>query len=358
MKMTPLTVLFGSTLVAFTVILAFAIMPPIVFDPPPSPNAHAYTAQELKGREIYVKNGCVYCHSQDTRPMDWGEGSGLSAQPGDYAYDSPHLVGSERNGPDLFREGGYHSDDWHNAHFQNPRYTRPQSFMPSYSYIRGDDRKNLIAYVQCLGGKDGLRRATQQRELKVNLVKYYAKGPGENVAYLNSTMPSDWLKMPNPEPVTVGSVERGRVLYVAYCAGCHGEHGDGRGSARPYLNPPPMDFTLLQASGADRREASRATITIFARMKLVPSQTARSITRCFTASPAAPCLSSRGNCPRRKSGMSATTLAGPSWAGKWSRTAGAMKNWRRQNVPGSISLSRASGALLRRRCYQSREGIL
>ena len=59
--------------------------------------------QELKGREIYVKNGCVYCHSQDTRAMDWGEGSGLAAQPGDYAYDSPHEVGSSRNGPDLFR---------------------------------------------------------------------------------------------------------------------------------------------------------------------------------------------------------------------------------------------------------------
>ena len=81
--------------------------------------------------------------------------------------------------------------------------------MPSFSYIQGEDRTNLIAYIQCLGGKDGVKRATQQAELKVNLIKYYQKGPGENVAYLNSTMPSDWLNMPNPEPVTVGSVERG-----------------------------------------------------------------------------------------------------------------------------------------------------
>ena len=251
MKMTPLTILFGSFLVVFTVVIAIALVPVIVFNPPASPNAHQYTAQELRGRDIYVQNGCVYCHSQDTRPMDWGEGSGLAAQPGDYAYDSPHLVGSSRNGPDLMREGGYHPDDWHWAHFQNPRYTRPQSFMPSFSYIRGTDRVNLIAYIQCLGGKDGIKRANQQRQLKVNLIKYYQKGPAENLPYLNSTLPSSWLVMPNPEPVTIGSVERGRVLYVAYCAGCHGEHGDGRGPSKPYLSPPPMDFTLVQASGAN-----------------------------------------------------------------------------------------------------------
>ena len=251
MKMTPLTVLFGSFAILFTVTIVIALMPVAVFNPPPSPNAHRYTAQELRGRDIYVRNGCVYCHSQDTRAMDWGMGSGLAAQPGDYAYDSPHLVGSSRNGPDLFREAGYHPDDWHVAHFQNARYTRPQSFMPTYGgIIDGKDREDLIAYIQCLGGKDGIKRAEQQRALKVNLIKYYQKGPAENLAYLNSTLPSDWLTMPNPEPVTEGSVERGRVLYVAYCAGCHGEHGDGRGPSKPYLNPPPMDFTLVQASGA------------------------------------------------------------------------------------------------------------
>ncbi len=250
MKMTPLTILFGSLFVMFSWVVVIALLPVQVFHPNPTPNAQPYTAQQLKGREIYIQNGCVYCHSQDTRPMDWGEGSGMAAQPGDYAYDSPHAVGSSRNGPDLFREGGYHPDDWHWAHFENPRYTRPQSFMPSFSYIKGEDRSNLIAYIQCLGGRMGVKRAKQQADLKVNLIKYYQKGPGENVAYLNSTLPSDWLNIPNPEPVTEGSVERGRVLYVAYCAGCHGEHGDGRGPSKPYLNPPPMDFTLVQASGA------------------------------------------------------------------------------------------------------------
>lgn len=255
MKMTPAAVFFGSAAVLFSVVLANVIIPPVVFQPRPSPNAHPYSALELRGRDIYVRNGCVYCHSQDVRPMDWGEGSGMAAQPGDYAYDSPHLIGSERNGPDLMREGGYHPDDWHWAHFENPRYTRPQSFMPSYSYIKGDDRRALIAYIQCLGGKDGIRRSDEQRRLKQVLIRYYDMGPAANVAYLNSTLPPSWFTMPNPVPVTLASVSRGAVVYTAYCAGCHGDAGDGRGPAKTFLNPPPMDFTLVQTSGSNPQTA-------------------------------------------------------------------------------------------------------
>ena len=251
MKMTTLVVLAGSTLVLLSVIIGNVLMPAWVFRPQPSATARPYTPQQLHGREIYIQNGCVYCHSQDARPMDWGMGSGFASQPGDYAYDSPHLVGEHRNGPDLSHEGGYHPDDWHWAHFEDPRYARPQSFMPSYKFVQGKDRSDLIAYIQCLGGQPGRDRSQQQSDLKQLLVKYYQEGPGPNVAYLNSTLPKEWLTMPNPVPVDEGSITRGRATYLAYCVGCHGEHGDGRGPAKPYLNPPPMDFTLVQASGAD-----------------------------------------------------------------------------------------------------------
>ena len=250
MKMSPFVIGVGATAVLASVVIANVLMPAWLFRPQPSPNAAPYTAEELRGRELYIENGCLYCHSQDTGPQDWGMGSGLSAEPGDYAYDSPHLIGSERNGPDLMREGGYHTDDWHWAHFEDPRYTRPQSFMPSFKFIQGKDRAALIAYMQCLGGKAGRARAAEQAADKTVLISYYNKGVSDNVAFLNSTLPAEWLTMPNPVPATVGSIGRGKVVYEAYCIGCHGENGDGRGPARPYLNPPPMDFTLLQASGA------------------------------------------------------------------------------------------------------------
>ncbi|BDI34085.1 hypothetical protein CCAX7_61360 [Capsulimonas corticalis] len=257
MKMTPFVIVTGSTLILFGVILANIAAPSWVFRPLPSANAAPYTPLQLEGRALYVKNGCVYCHSQETRPMDWGVGSGEAAQPGDYAYDSPHLIGSSRTGPDLFREGGYHTDDWHWAHFENPRYTRPQSIMPSFKYIRGHERSALIAYVQCLGGRRGESRAEEQGSLKPRLIAYYAKGPADNVAYLNKTIPKQWLEMPNPVPASPGSIERGRVVYAAFCTGCHGAYGDGRGAAKPYLNPPPMDFTLVQASGANPSSGQR-----------------------------------------------------------------------------------------------------
>lgn len=250
MKMTPVVILFGSSAVLLAVIFGNIMLPAAIWQPKPSASAVPYSKLELEGRQLYVQNGCVYCHSQDTRPMDWDIGSGDAAEPGDYAYDSPHLVGSERNGPDLFREGGYHTDDWHWAHFEDPRFTRPQSFMPSFKYIKGQQRRALIAYIQCLGGRTSRERAAEQDRLQVKMIAYYGKGVAENVAYLNSTMPKQWLTMPNPEPITAGSIDRGHTLYLAYCAGCHGPAGDGRGQAKPYLDPPPMDFTLLQASGA------------------------------------------------------------------------------------------------------------
>ncbi len=150
MKMTPITVFLGSTLILMSVVIANAIAPPYLFNPPASANAPRYTPLQLKGRQIYIQNGCVYCHTQDIRPMDVGMGSGLSSQPGDYANDSPHLLGNHRNGPDLSHDAGYHPDDWHWAHFEDPRYTRPQSFMPSFKYIKGRDRVALIAYFSVL----------------------------------------------------------------------------------------------------------------------------------------------------------------------------------------------------------------
>jgi cytochrome c oxidase cbb3-type subunit 2 len=251
MKMTPVVVLIGASLILVSVIITNAIMPLYVFRPKPNANTVAYTALELHGREIYVENGCVYCHSQQTRPIDWDQGSGEAAQPGDYAFDSPHLTGTLRTGPDLLREGGYHTDDWHVAHFENPRYTRPQSIMPSFRYITGHDRAALIAYMQALGGRKGQARAAEHARLQPTLIRYYKAGPARNVDYLNSTIPPEWRTMPNPVPVTAGSVQRGQVVYQAFCVGCHGEHGDGRGPAKPFLSPPPMDFTLLQASGAN-----------------------------------------------------------------------------------------------------------
>jgi cbb3-type cytochrome c oxidase subunit II len=95
-----------------------------------------YTVNEQAGRDEYGKQVCWHCHSQFVRPVNdeiprWGPLS----QSGEYAYDTPHFFGTRRVGPDLHREGGLRPDDWHFAHFANPRFTVPLSVMPAFDWF-------------------------------------------------------------------------------------------------------------------------------------------------------------------------------------------------------------------------------
>jgi cbb3-type cytochrome c oxidase subunit II len=87
-----------------------------------------------------------------------GLGAERIAQAGDYVQDKPILLGSERTGPDLSQEGGEHPDDWHTAHFINPRYTRPLSIMPAFAFLGVENIKKLTTYAQSLGLKQADKR--------------------------------------------------------------------------------------------------------------------------------------------------------------------------------------------------------
>ena len=117
--------------------------PSVIFRP-----AHR---QKKREERFIIQNGCTYCHSQFIRAVDWGLGAERMAQAGDYIADRPHLLGSERTGPDLSQEGGEHPDDWHLAHFTNPRFVRPESIMPAFEFLAGQQMEALIAYKQSLG---------------------------------------------------------------------------------------------------------------------------------------------------------------------------------------------------------------
>lgn len=95
-----------------------------------------YTALQLEGRDIYIREGCVGCHSQMVRPFRAEtERYGHYSVAGEYVYDHPFLWGSKRTGPDLHRVGGRYSDDWHRAHLFNPRSVVPESKMPAYPWL-------------------------------------------------------------------------------------------------------------------------------------------------------------------------------------------------------------------------------
>ncbi len=95
-----------------------------------------YTALELTGRDIYIREGCVGCHSQMVRPFRAEtERYGHFSVAGEFIYDRPFLWGSKRTGPDLHRVGGRYSDDWHYTHMMNPRDVVPESNMPAYPWL-------------------------------------------------------------------------------------------------------------------------------------------------------------------------------------------------------------------------------
>lgn len=95
-----------------------------------------YTALQVAGRDIYVREGCYNCHSQMIRPFQAETlRYGHFSLAGEYVYDHPFQWGSKRTGPDLHRVGGRYSDEWHRTHLNNPRDVVPESNMPAYPWL-------------------------------------------------------------------------------------------------------------------------------------------------------------------------------------------------------------------------------
>jgi len=102
----------------------------------PAPGVHPYTALQLEGRDIYLREGCYNCHSQMIRPLRAEtERYGHYSLAGESVYDHPFQFGSKRTGPDLARVGGRYTDEWHRVHLSNPRDVVPESNMPAYAWM-------------------------------------------------------------------------------------------------------------------------------------------------------------------------------------------------------------------------------
>lgn len=126
----------------------------------PSALAQPYTEQELLGREIYKREGCQYCHTQQVRAPEASKGMirvpgdiGPESVPGDYYYQSPVFWGTQRQGPDLTHTASRavtNIANWHLLHFKNPRATSVGSIMPSFDYLSEAELEALTAYMLTL----------------------------------------------------------------------------------------------------------------------------------------------------------------------------------------------------------------
>jgi cbb3-type cytochrome c oxidase subunit II len=271
MQMGPWMVTVGSMIAFFTVVAMVVVLPTTSFEPKPSDTSRELTAQEMRGRNLFLANGCIYCHSGFVRPQDVFAGQFYLyprvAEPGDYTIkgETPNLFGTVRTGPDLSQGGGFHPDDWHYAHYTNPRYTVPFSIMPRFSFLSEREAADLVAFTQSRGGTLADFRTQHQVNMKALIIaagnvsdpnqsvngvdQYPAVADVMGLSYIERGY---WFS-DNPLPITDQNLIRGRQVFEQRCIGCHGSQGDGKGPAAFYLNPPPADFTTAvdQVGGVD-----------------------------------------------------------------------------------------------------------
>src|SRR3954470_856630 len=273
MLITPWVAGLGGLIVFLLVVFVVVWLPVHTFDPPPSPDWAPLSDQAVKGRNLFASNTCFVCHSGYSRPQDVRESLYFLypkvSQPGDFygSDQSPNLLGTERTGPDLSQESGWHPLDWQYAHFYNPRFIDPLSLMPPMKSLFSDKQvEQLTAFVETRSGKSGLLRFAGQLYAKHIVLTVQGWGTPytgfqgahkpivkqadvkpppnqlEEAPNLSQIDRSYWLSA-NPLPVTEQNLMRGKEVFLQRCVGCHGVKGDGKGPAASFLSPPPADFT-------------------------------------------------------------------------------------------------------------------
>ena len=265
-------------------------------------DASDYTALERRGRAVYVREGCWYCHSQYVRPVAGEEFRwGPVSEAGEYAHDQPHLLGTRRIGPDLTRVGLKYSDDWHYAHTWDPRITVPESIMPRFKWLfetadiavtgagelapeagptlrrwftmRADHTVALFVNEAGLAFvRPGANGFPVDGTPALDLTLRAGRAPGQPAAlssvrlvapsadmialvrYLQKlgTTRGAWRDVFEPQsaavagsgiPETEANRALGKQVFEEHCVGCHGVRGDGAGAAATFLWPLPRDFT-------------------------------------------------------------------------------------------------------------------
>lgn len=155
---TKVGLLIGLTLFAVSIGGIVEIFP-LVFDQGTKPidTLKPYSALQLEGRDIYIREGCVGCHTQMVRTLrSETERYGHYSVAGEDVYERPFLWGSKRTGPDLARVGGRYSDEWHRLHLLDPRSVVPISNMPAYPWLfdqalTGEETAAKMTVLQTLG---------------------------------------------------------------------------------------------------------------------------------------------------------------------------------------------------------------
>ncbi|WP_119071408.1 c-type cytochrome [Aggregatilinea lenta] len=229
MKMTFPIIVIGGLIVFFAVVTVAVFVPGLIWNPEETTIAHPYTDQQARGREQFYSNGCNYCHTQYVREEDTGMGP--VSQGGNYVYDDPMILGSERTGPDLSYIGRKRSETWEIDHLKDPRQYSPMSIMPSFEFLSDSELSDIAAYLFALGD-----RVAGERMILPPEQYAYESDPIEYPLVTVTQSDQGW------QTWTDAGLQDGKEIYVDRCLTCHGCSGNGLGSYAQSLIITPADF--------------------------------------------------------------------------------------------------------------------
>jgi mono/diheme cytochrome c family protein len=230
MKMTFKVIVIGGVIVFFAVVLVAVFVPSLIWNPSQTVIAHPYTAEHARGRELFYSNGCNYCHTQYVRAEDTAMGP--VSEGGNYVFDDPMILGSERTGPDLSYVGRKRGETWEVEHLKDPRQFSPLSIMPSFVFLPEEDLRAIASYLFHLGDQVAQERMILPPDAYAGMTN-----PIDSpLVDPNAEQPQGWATWES------AGLQEGKELYVNYCLTCHGCAGNGLGSYAGTLAVTPANY--------------------------------------------------------------------------------------------------------------------
>ena len=232
----------GSTLVYACLAWTMGVWPGIELSKiPAGPGVEPLTALQSEGRDVYVANGCSYCHTQQVRPLDEDKIFGRPSAPGDFKYQTPELLGSERTGPDLTNIGARQpSSVWQFIHLYNPRAVVPESIMPSFNWMfdilaQAPAGAIPVPLPKRYAPARGVVIPTHQAEALIAYLASLKQPTLPEVAEPGDESPPSAQVSTKAAPAGRYDATKGAALYTANCSACHQATGEGLPGAFPSL---------------------------------------------------------------------------------------------------------------------------
>ncbi len=247
----------GAVLIYICLVLAIAVIPAIELSKVPAgPDVVPLTPLQAQGRAVFAANGCDYCHTQQVRPLNEDKVFGRPSAPGDFAYQTPELLGSERTGPDLTNVGNAKpSDVWQYMHLYDPRSVVPESIMPNFKFLfrvlaTVPPGETAVPIPAPFAPKDGKVIPTPQAKalvayllaLKQTPIPGYkmsgatsAATPATPAAAAPATAATPTAAAPAAAGGYAYDAAKGEALFTPHCAVCHQATGAGVPGAFPPL---------------------------------------------------------------------------------------------------------------------------